>query len=45
MLALCSALCSIGLLMRRVFVMRTVGMILQSSLLTVLEPSLLMKGE
>ncbi|KAG5281149.1 hypothetical protein AALO_G00067960 [Alosa alosa] len=35
---------SIGLLMRRVFVMRTVGMVFQSSLLTILEPSPLMKG-
>ncbi|XP_010875160.1 major facilitator superfamily domain-containing protein 3 isoform X2 [Esox lucius] len=35
---------SIGSLMRRVFVMRTVSMIFQSSLLSVLEPSPLMKG-
>ncbi|KAK6306643.1 major facilitator superfamily domain-containing protein 3 [Coregonus clupeaformis] len=35
---------SIGSLMRRVFVMRTVSMAFQSSLLTVLEPSPLMKG-
>ncbi|XP_030647542.1 major facilitator superfamily domain-containing protein 3 [Chanos chanos] len=35
---------SIGTLMRRVFVMRTVSMVFQSSLLTVLEPSPLMKG-
>ncbi|XP_076855155.1 major facilitator superfamily domain-containing protein 3 [Brachyhypopomus gauderio] len=35
---------SIGLLMRRVFVIRTVGMVFQCSLLTVLEPSPLMKG-
>ncbi|XP_031686163.1 major facilitator superfamily domain-containing protein 3 isoform X2 [Oncorhynchus kisutch] len=35
---------SIGSLMRRVFVMRTVSMVFQSSLLTVLEPSPLMKG-
>ncbi|XP_014016153.1 major facilitator superfamily domain-containing protein 3 [Salmo salar] len=34
---------SIGSLMRRVFVMRTVSMAFQSSLLTVLEPSPLMK--
>nr|XP_046206178.1 LOW QUALITY PROTEIN: major facilitator superfamily domain-containing protein 3 [Oncorhynchus gorbuscha] len=34
---------SIGSLMRRVFVMRTVSMVFQSSLLTVLEPSPLMK--
>ncbi|KAI4899937.1 hypothetical protein NFI96_016211 [Prochilodus magdalenae] len=36
---------SIGLLMRRVFVIRTISMVLQCSLLTVLEPSPLMKGE
>ncbi|XP_026883694.2 major facilitator superfamily domain-containing protein 3 [Electrophorus electricus] len=35
---------SLGLLMRRVFVIRTVGMVFQCSLLTVLEPSSLMKG-
>ncbi|KAK7933884.1 hypothetical protein WMY93_004780 [Mugilogobius chulae] len=35
---------SIGALMRRVFVLRTVSMVFQSSLLTVLEPSPLMKG-
>uniref|UniRef100_A0A671KNR0 Major facilitator superfamily domain-containing protein 3 n=1 Tax=Sinocyclocheilus anshuiensis TaxID=1608454 RepID=A0A671KNR0_9TELE len=34
----------IGLLMRRVFMMRTVSMVFQSSLLVVLEPSALMKG-
>ncbi|TRY81960.1 hypothetical protein DNTS_013403, partial [Danionella cerebrum] len=34
---------SIGLLMRRVFMMRTVSMVFQSSLLVVLEPSSLMK--
>lgn len=38
------AQCSIGSLMRRVFVMRTVSMVFQSSLLTVLEPSPLLKG-
>lgn len=31
--------------MRRVFVLRTISMVFQSSLLTVLEPSPLMKGE
>lgn len=36
---------SIGMLMRRVFMMRTVSMVFQSSLLVVLEPSPLMKGE
>lgn len=36
---------SIGLLMRRVFMMRTFSMVFQSSLLVVLEPSPLMKGE
>ncbi|KAJ3603568.1 hypothetical protein NHX12_028313 [Muraenolepis orangiensis] len=36
--------CSIGALMRRVFVLRTVSMVFQSSLLTILEPSPLMKG-
>lgn len=41
----CSALLSIGAMMRRVFVLRTVSMVFQSSLLTVLEPSPLMKGE
>ncbi|KAI2664763.1 Annexin A1 [Labeo rohita] len=35
---------SVGLLMRRVFMMRTVSMVFQSSLLVVLEPSPLMKG-
>ncbi|CAI5650863.1 major facilitator superfamily domain-containing protein 3 isoform X2 [Oreochromis aureus] len=35
---------SIGALMRRVFVLRTISMVFQSSLLTVLEPSPLMKG-
>ncbi|KAF5888805.1 major facilitator superfamily domain-containing protein 3-like isoform X1, partial [Clarias magur] len=35
---------SISMLMRRVFVIRTVGMVFQCSLLTVLEPSPLMKG-
>nr|XP_057927263.1 major facilitator superfamily domain-containing protein 3 isoform X2 [Doryrhamphus excisus] len=35
---------SIGALMRRVFVLRTISMVCQSSLLTVLEPSPLMKG-
>ncbi|XP_052411949.1 major facilitator superfamily domain-containing protein 3 [Carassius gibelio] len=35
---------SIGMLMRRVFMMRTVSMVFQSSLLVVLEPSPLMKG-
>ncbi|KAI7813576.1 major facilitator superfamily domain-containing protein 3 [Triplophysa rosa] len=35
---------SIGLLMRRVFMMRTFSMVFQSSLLVVLEPSPLMKG-
>lgn len=35
---------SIGSLMRRMFVMRTVSMVFQSSLLTVLEPSPLMKA-
>ncbi|KAG1958419.1 acetyl-coenzyme A transporter [Pimephales promelas] len=34
---------SIGLLMRRVFMIRTISMVFQSSLLVVLEPSLLMK--
>ncbi|KAM3838395.1 major facilitator superfamily domain-containing protein 3, partial [Diretmus argenteus] len=34
----------IGTLMRRMFVMRTISMVFQSSLLTVLEPSPLMKG-
>ncbi|XP_010788360.1 major facilitator superfamily domain-containing protein 3-like [Notothenia coriiceps] len=36
---------SIGALMRRVFVLRTISMVFQSSLLTILEPSPLMKGE
>lgn len=36
---------SIGLLMRRVFMMRTFSMVFQSSLLVVLEPSPLMKGK
>lgn len=40
-----SSLLSIGALMRRVFVLRTLSMVFQSSLLTVLEPSPLMKGE
>ena len=40
----CSFL-SIGALMRRVFVLRTISMVFQSSLLTILEPSPLMKGE
>ena len=31
--------------MRRVFVLRTISMVFQSSLLTVLEPSPLMTGE
>ncbi|XP_077456956.1 major facilitator superfamily domain-containing protein 3 [Stigmatopora argus] len=35
---------SIGALMRRVFVLRTISMVFQSSLLTVLEPSSLMTG-
>ncbi|CAL1616273.1 unnamed protein product [Knipowitschia caucasica] len=35
---------SIGALMRRVFVLRTISMVFQSSLLTVIEPSPLMKG-
>ncbi|XP_062874272.1 major facilitator superfamily domain-containing protein 3 [Trichomycterus rosablanca] len=35
---------SMGALMRRVFVVRTVSMVFQCSLLTVLEPSSLMKG-
>ncbi|XP_067263765.1 major facilitator superfamily domain-containing protein 3 isoform X2 [Chanodichthys erythropterus] len=35
---------SIGLLMRRVFMIRTISMVFQSSLLVVLEPSPLMKG-
>ncbi|KAK0148371.1 Major facilitator superfamily domain-containing protein 3 [Merluccius polli] len=38
------AQCSIGAMMRRVFVLRTISMVFQSSLLTVLEPSPLMKG-
>nr|XP_019949222.1 PREDICTED: major facilitator superfamily domain-containing protein 3 [Paralichthys olivaceus] len=42
-LVYCSFL-SIGALMRRVFVLRTISMVFQSSLLTVLEPSPLMKG-
>ena len=41
----CWSFPSIGHLMRRVFVLRTVSMVFQSSLLTVLEPSPLMKGE
>lgn len=41
----CWSFLSIGALMRRVFVLRTVSMVFQSSLLTVLEPSPLMKGE
>lgn len=41
----CWSLLSIGALMRRVFVLRTISMVFQSSLLTVLEPSPLMKGE
>lgn len=40
-----SSLLSIGALMRRLFVLRTISMVFQSSLLTVLEPSPLMKGE
>lgn len=40
----CRSLLSIGALMRRVFVLRTISMVFQSSLLTVLEPSPLMKG-
>lgn len=40
-----SSLLSIGALMRRVFVLRTISMVFQSSLLTGLEPSPLMKGE
>uniref|UniRef100_A0A1A8LCF2 Major facilitator superfamily domain containing 3 n=1 Tax=Nothobranchius pienaari TaxID=704102 RepID=A0A1A8LCF2_9TELE len=35
---------SIGALMRRVFMLRTISMVFQSSLLTILEPSPLMKG-
>ncbi|TWW61341.1 Major facilitator superfamily domain-containing protein 3 [Takifugu flavidus] len=35
---------SIGAIMRRVFVLRTISMVFQSSLLTVLEPSTLLKG-
>lgn len=41
----CRSLLSIGALMRRVFVLRTISMVFQSSLLTVLEPSPLLKGE
>lgn len=41
----CWSFISIGALMRRVFVLRTVSMVFQSSLLTVLEPSPLLKGE
>lgn len=43
-LRVCWSLLSIGALMRRVFVLRTISMVFQSSLLTVLEPSPLMKG-
>lgn len=39
------SLLSIGALMRRVFVLRTISMVFQSSLLTLLESSTLMKGE
>lgn len=40
-----SCLLSIGAIMRRVFVLRTISMVFQSSLLTVLEASTLVKGE
>lgn len=43
--ALFLSVLSIGALMRRVFVLRTISMVFQSSLLTVLEPSPLMKGK
>ena len=44
-LSFCWSFLSIGALMRRVFVLRTISMVFQSSLLTVLEPSPLLKGE